>query len=43
MMAKVFENPDPITVFTAPEMLDFSPSPVHHVMPFPVPEKSEVF
>ena len=33
MMAKVFENPDPITVFTAPEMLDVSPFPVHHVMP----------
>jgi hypothetical protein len=42
-MAKVFENPDPIASFTAPEMLDVAPFPVHHVMPFPVPEKSEVY
>ena len=42
MMAKVFENPEPIFMFSVPEIVDFLPLPEHYVIPFPVKEKSEV-
>ena len=42
-MAIVFAYPDPITVACAPEMFDSFALPVHHVIPFPEEEKSDVF
>jgi hypothetical protein len=42
-MAVVFAYPDPITNPFAPDMFDFHPLPVHHVIPFPEKEKSDVF